>query len=279
MATWTYFTAYLDGSRPVREAERNELLDNLAALLIASGCSGSGYTLNSTELTAVKSSGLITDRARLDSSGTLAARDRIETLISTASAAFSNYASARSTALSGEGISSSDLTDILNGGLDDYRLWNYYKRLIDALSCCTISAKALLGASPVQTCNRSGGVTVSPPTSNCACPFVFSTSGSQPHGGGAILIADLYVDFTATGSSKTVQLIWDGFGVTGNVFWVAVWNGTTCTTLLSTGCTTGSGSTTATAPAGTTRMAIYVTGNCNNSSDPTDMWSLVVTCS
>jgi hypothetical protein len=135
VATWTQFTSYLDGSRSILKAERDEIYDNLATLLTASGCTDAGYSLDATELTAVKSSGQMTDRARLNGPAASVTRDRLQTLFATASAAFSNYSAAVTTALAGEGISSGQRDDYINGNVESWKLWNYYKRLIDALTC------------------------------------------------------------------------------------------------------------------------------------------------
>jgi hypothetical protein len=139
--TWTQFTAYLDGTRPIRKEERDELYDQLAALFTG-GCSASGYTLNAADLVTVKASNVLTDRARMDGPSSALYRDRLSVLISTASAAFSNYSSAVTTALTGEGITSTERDALLNANVDSWKLWNYYKRLIDALACLpTISVQ------------------------------------------------------------------------------------------------------------------------------------------
>jgi hypothetical protein len=134
MATWVYFTSYLDGSRFITKNERDELYDNFNSLLTGD-CSSAGYSLNSTHQTSIKDSLLLTDRASLDGPGGSNTRDRFHAVITAASSAFSNYSSAVTTALSGEGITSTQRDSIINSDFDDHRLWNYYKRLIDALTC------------------------------------------------------------------------------------------------------------------------------------------------
>lgn len=136
--TWSHFTSYLDGSRPITKAERDELYDNFAALLVSSGCVSSGYSLNSTDQTAIKGSFLLTDLASLDGPGATNTRDRLQAVIAAASSVFTNYSSAVSAALSGEGITSGQRDAILSAAIEEYRLWNYYKRLIDGLTCCTV---------------------------------------------------------------------------------------------------------------------------------------------
>ena len=136
--TWSHFTAYLDGSRPITKAERDELFDNLATALATAGCSSAGYSLNSTDQSAIKASLLLSDRASLDGPGATNTKGHLHTILETASSAFSNYSSAVTAALSGEGISSGDRDSILTARTDDFRLWNYYRRVIDALTCCLL---------------------------------------------------------------------------------------------------------------------------------------------
>jgi hypothetical protein len=137
--TWTYFTSYLTGGRAITKEERNELLDNLQTLLAMSGCSSAGYSLNAGELTTAKANHLKHDRARLDGPSSSVTRARLQTLFATASAAFTNYSAAVTTALSGEGITSTERDTIISSALDHHKLWNYYKRLLDALACpCTV---------------------------------------------------------------------------------------------------------------------------------------------
>lgn len=136
--TWSYFTAYLDGSRPITKAERDELYDNLATVLTTSGCSGAGYSLNATDQAAIKASNLLTDRASLDGPGATNTQGHLHTILETASSAFTNYASAVSAALSAEGLTSTTRGEILTARVESYKLWNYYRRVIDALACCAL---------------------------------------------------------------------------------------------------------------------------------------------
>lgn len=270
--TWTHFTSYLTGTRFITKDERDELYDNLAALL-AGDCSYGGYSLNSTELTAVKGSGLLTDRARLDGPSSSVTRDRIEALISTASGVFANYSAARTAALSGESISSSDLTAILGSGLDSYHLWNYYKRLIDGLQCCPVTVKDMAGIGG-GVCNRTGGTVLSS-YQNC-CPWEISDSGGGS--GGTYTARDRYYDFPAipTGG-KSLHLVYDFLSPIPNQLALSAWNGSGCTSLYLTDCITGSGSATLTVPAGTTRIVVTIIGSCDGNPGD-DLWSLVLTC-
>lgn len=131
MATWTYFTSYLDGSRPVTKAERDELYTQLSAKLTS--CPG-GYSLYSAFQTALINSNLSADRAYLVWSGG-SLNGRIHDVLEAASSAWSNYSSIVTSALSAEGISASERSNILSSNVEDHRLWNYYRRVIDGIYC------------------------------------------------------------------------------------------------------------------------------------------------
>ena len=109
--TWTHFTAYLDGTRPITKAERDELYTQLQGLFTG-GCASSGYALNATDQAAIAGSYLLTDRASLDHASTTT-RARLQTILATASAAFTNYASAETAALAGEGITAAQRETII----------------------------------------------------------------------------------------------------------------------------------------------------------------------
>lgn len=140
--TWTHFTSYLDGSRPITKAERDELLDNFADLL-SGDCAAAGYSLNATDLAAVKASGFLTDRACLDGPGALHLCDRLHELLEAASGAFSNYDDAVADALSDEGITEAERDTLLAAAVDAAHLWNYFKRLLDLLACGDCEAPIL----------------------------------------------------------------------------------------------------------------------------------------
>jgi hypothetical protein len=127
---WTYFTSYLDGTRPIRKAERDELFDQLALNLPCPP----RYSVNATALTAVKTSLLTTDRLQLDDTLGSPITGRLESVLAAiSSTAFVNYAAARAAALASESLTETDLTAILGDSVDAYRLWNFYKRWIDNL--------------------------------------------------------------------------------------------------------------------------------------------------
>ena len=137
--TWSHFTAYLDGSRPITKAERDELYDNFAALLVSTGvngCSDSGYALRTSDQTAIKATNLLTDLASLDGPGLgTNTKGRLQTIIAATLSVFESYPSPVSTALTAAGITSGERDTIIASYLDDHRLWNYYRALINALHC------------------------------------------------------------------------------------------------------------------------------------------------
>lgn len=147
MATWTYFTSYLDGSRPITKAERNELLDNFKAAVDA--CSG-GYGVDATLLAAIKASDVITDRMQVTGpsglSGSLSAGIVFVPTWSPAGADVLEQAALD------EGLTATEYNDLFDVSayrnrkteIDDYRIWNILKRAIDALSCCNDDAPTLV---------------------------------------------------------------------------------------------------------------------------------------
>jgi hypothetical protein len=153
--TWTYFTAYLDGSRFITKAERDELFDNFNTLITGVSCSG-GWSLDATEQAAVKSSLLITDRVALKQGATINFENLENALNDTNSPTdiYNNYSAVRNAALAAEGLTAITLNTLLTLRLDDYRLWNYYRRMIDGLvclSCPTISSVTCRSRSATKT--------------------------------------------------------------------------------------------------------------------------------
>lgn len=153
--TWTHFTSYLDGTRPITTAERDEVFDNAAALL-AGDCAAGGYTLNATDLAAVKASQLSTDRTCLDGPAALHLCDRLHALFEAAASAFANYDDAVATALADEGLTEAERDAILAAEVDDHRLWNYYRRLLDELTCGDCAAPIFEVQQRTASCSRYG---------------------------------------------------------------------------------------------------------------------------
>lgn len=139
--TWTHFTSYLDGSRFITQAERDELYTQLAVQLAA--CSAT-LTLNATDQAALTGSKLITGLASLDNSATATnTRGELHAILEAASGAWSNYASVVAAALTAEGLTTTTRGDILARLPDHHKLWNYYRRVIDGVTC-SVPAPGLL---------------------------------------------------------------------------------------------------------------------------------------
>lgn len=207
--TWTYFTTYLDGTRPIAKAERDELYTNLAAKLAT--CSAT-LSLNSTDQTAITGSLLITDLASLDNSagGGSNTRARLGVIIAATSGAWTNYSAAVTTALSGAGMTSGERDALVSSGADSYRLWNYYKLLIDELICPTGSA---CGASYGE------GGALGSFTSGTHC---LTNMGSPPCAHGVVAGETLYFKFSSLQVTHTFKIFVDGVEVYASSPMVAV---------------------------------------------------------
>ena len=78
-------------------------------------------------------------------------------------------------------------------------------------------------------------------------------------------------------SAQNVYIAWDAFGIIGNTFSVVAYNAAgSPTTLLSTGCVTGTGSTTQTIPAGTVTLVIQINSACNTTGG--DQFTFLMQC-
>lgn len=131
--SWAYFTAYLDGTRPITKAERDELADQLAAKLTFP-CGRFG--LDATRQTAIRASLLATDLIGVRDGVSTFAQGLYTAITSTYAVAFggsSAVLAAQTTALAAEGITDTQLAAIRTSAADHFRLWNFYKRFIDAL--------------------------------------------------------------------------------------------------------------------------------------------------
>jgi hypothetical protein len=128
---WTYFTALLDGTRPITKNERDELYSQLATKLLCPP----RFSLPSSYMTPLKASGLLTDRAALlDSLLSSTILGRLDVIIDGATAAFSNCATAKTAALATAGLTAGNLTTLLAGAVDHYKLWNFYRSWIEGLT-------------------------------------------------------------------------------------------------------------------------------------------------
>lgn len=128
--SWAYFTAYLDGTRPILKAERDELADQLALKLVYP-CGR--FSLHAPTITAIKASNLITSMTAISDAGTPVAGAIYDLITITLAPSFSDLTGSIATALTGEGITLAELTAIIASKADSFRFWNFLKRLIDAL--------------------------------------------------------------------------------------------------------------------------------------------------
>lgn len=196
MATWVHFSSYLGGTRPITKDERDELFDQLENLLIT--CS-SRWSVNYSGQVAIKTSGLLTDRASVtDATLATTTAERFASVLSTVSGEFSNYSTVVTAALSAEGITSAERDAIVASGLDDHRLWNYYQRVIDGLACTP--------ASCLGSFSNSGYISVTH-TARCLQNTAYpSITPCVPIGAGETL----YIYLNVFGGSITLKISIDG---------------------------------------------------------------------
>jgi len=162
--TWTEFTEYLDGSRLITSAERNELWDALADLLTR--CGGR-WQLVEEEMTAFKETGMEGDLTVVedteppedeeeeegeegeeeegeDEEPAVVAGD-LAAIIITVQDMFTGqtgYEAFKAVAPA-EGLSEDDLAEFITDTgratpCASHHIWNLYKRVLDYLSCCPL---------------------------------------------------------------------------------------------------------------------------------------------
>lgn len=151
--SWTYFTSYLTGDRPITQDERDELFDQFNAKLAA--CDPS-YFLEVASLAEVKASLALTDIVKgVGPGGTTSPQAFAASLggwcLFDTPPPFGNYSSALTAALSDEGISGTDLADMVAGSVDSYHYWNFLKRLIDYLACIPTITQTCRSKSATKT--------------------------------------------------------------------------------------------------------------------------------
>ncbi|MFA6962454.1 MAG: hypothetical protein WC205_16990 [Opitutaceae bacterium] len=144
---WTEFTDYLDGTRVIRKEERDELWEALAYIL--EYC-GDLWQLKASDMTAIKASRFLTDLTSVEDPDDIAdpvIGDLAKVLIDiegtfTGTTGYDAFKAVRAD----EGIDSdAKLAEIIGGGgrvspIEDYHLWNLYKRVLTALQCCPTTA-------------------------------------------------------------------------------------------------------------------------------------------
>ena len=141
--TWVTFTAYLDGSRKILTAERDELWDALAWLLAQ--CGGR-WRLKAADISAMKNARLEGDLTTVedpDDTATTESGDLAKVLIAiedtfTGTTGYDAFKAVRAA----EGIDSdAKLAELIGTGgrvtrADNWHVWNLYKRVLSALTCC-----------------------------------------------------------------------------------------------------------------------------------------------
>ncbi len=115
-------------------------------------------------------------------------------------------------------------------------------------------------------------------TSSCmvctpACPFIFSAAGTKTTDGTLYIAYNFELTGLCMSSSQNLLVFWDSFASIGNEF-ALICDGVDIFRQL---CTTGSGSGSATVPAGTRQFNAYCFGACNGVPGA-DQWSFQVGC-
>jgi hypothetical protein len=136
MASWLHFTDYLDGSRPITKAERDELFSNYDAAL--RGCSDN-YQLHGGLVAEMIANGYLHDLVPLYAFGSLASIQQLGRTITDAPVFNPSGGQRLLEAADDEGVSLDPLLEPFQrmraSQLDHYRIWNILKRAIDKLSC------------------------------------------------------------------------------------------------------------------------------------------------
>ena len=214
MATWSYFTAYLDGTRPIRAEERDELWTNFETILHS--CAAT-HTLDATIIAAIKASGLITDLTPLKISGAAAGTvDLPKTIGSVTSSVFAPTGLTRLTAAAtAEGLSSPEYDALFSAStrerattVDDYRIWNVLKRCIDALSCCALPTFTNTAFNATETfpfsCSQSSSGATSFSATGVPTGLSFNTTTGAITGT-PVGVGTYVVNVTATNSCGSVS--------------------------------------------------------------------------
>ncbi len=162
--TWLSFTDYLDGSRPILKAERDELWSNLDVLLAS--CGGR-WRLKTADMDAIKAAGVITDLTSLedpDDTTTTELGNLAKVLIDIEDVFHGTSGlDAFKAVRADEGLTSdAQLAEFVDATgritqADTFHLWNLYRRVLDYLQCCITTIGSLTIAS--RYCNNSASRT------------------------------------------------------------------------------------------------------------------------
>lgn len=136
MMSWSYYTSYLDGSRPIRREEIDEVVANYAAALAATPGGTGAPRANATVNAQIAASGLITYLIALDLISTSPSPyylQDIGALIDFLGSLFSDFDTLQDASAMAEGLTTAQYLAISAGPVDDHRVWNTYRRIIDGL--------------------------------------------------------------------------------------------------------------------------------------------------
>lgn len=160
---WEEFIDYLDGTRGIRIEERDELWDALAFLLAE--CGGR-WQLKAADMDAIRPRQLITDLTSIEDTEEIEdpiLADLAKVLIEiedtfTGTTGYDAFKAVRAA----EGLDSDEkLAELITetgrlSGADDYHLWNLYKRVLTALTCCPTTEPAAEDDSVVASKTKQG---------------------------------------------------------------------------------------------------------------------------
>lgn len=151
MPTWSHFTSYLDGTRPITKAERDELLDNFTEAVRLF------VRVDATKLAALKSSLLVSDRVA--STAPSAVTDHLSGVIGALSSTFCpSGLDVLAAAATAEGLTSTEYNALFDASanrtrktaLDHHRVWNVLKRTVDGLAECQPQFHATFDKAPAM---------------------------------------------------------------------------------------------------------------------------------
>lgn len=101
-----------------------------------------------------------------------------------------------------------------------------------------------------------------------------STFGNHPGTTGPVIAASMVWKDLVIPANKVITVVWDHFSACSNS-WVLC-NDTS--TLAFEGCSTGSSTRSVTIPAGTTKLKLFIIGNCSGINPCDDLWTFQIFC-
>ena len=136
MATWTHFTSYLDGTRSPRRLEIDEVVANFSAALASTPGGTGALRANATVNAEISASNLISYVMALDEIGGSPSPFYVQDigiLLDTSGGFFVDFDALQTASAAAEGLTVAEYLAISAGTVDDYRVWNIYRRIIDGL--------------------------------------------------------------------------------------------------------------------------------------------------